>query len=219
MFFLIFCHADVRRSVQTITDPDPGGPKTFRIRNTATMLQSAIWKRQCYLVGTRRRLQNAAKFSGGDHGLDLLLLVGGKGRGMISWLGGAQLFPDGWAPGADDLWHVLHCKPASHLAKQHAHSFLESFLKQCCGSGIFLSRIRIFQSTIPDPESKRFRIPDPDQRISIFNTKIAFKLSDIWSGMFIPDPDLVFLLIPDPASRGKKGTGSRIRNTVQKDRK
>ncbi len=28
--------------------------------------------------------------------------------------------------------------------------------------------------------------------------------------MFIPDPDLDFLPIPDPASRGKKGTGSRI---------
>jgi magnesium-transporting ATPase (P-type) len=33
--------------------------------------------------------------------------------------------------------------------------------------------------------------------------------------MFIPDPDLDFLSIPDPGSRGQKGTGSwiRIRNT------
>jgi hypothetical protein len=29
--------------------------------------------------------------------------------------------------------------------------------------------------------------------------------------MFIPDPDLDFLPIPDPGSRGQKGTGSRIR--------
>jgi hypothetical protein len=29
----------------------------------------------------------------------------------------------------------------------------------------------------------------------------------------IPDPDADFLPIPDPGSRGQKGTGSRIRNT------
>jgi hypothetical protein len=34
--------------------------------------------------------------------------------------------------------------------------------------------------------------------------------------MFIPDPELEFLPIPDPGSRGQKGTGprTRIRNTV-----
>jgi hypothetical protein len=31
---------------------------------------------------------------------------------------------------------------------------------------------------------------------------------------FIPDPDLDFIPIPDPGSRGQKGTGSRIRNTA-----
>ncbi len=31
---------------------------------------------------------------------------------------------------------------------------------------------------------------------------------EIWSGMFIPDPDLDFLPTPDPGSRGQKGTGS-----------
>jgi hypothetical protein len=29
--------------------------------------------------------------------------------------------------------------------------------------------------------------------------------------LFIPDPDPDFLPIPDPGSRGQKGTGSRIR--------
>jgi hypothetical protein len=29
--------------------------------------------------------------------------------------------------------------------------------------------------------------------------------------MFIPDPDIDFLSIPKPGSRGQKGTGSRIR--------
>jgi hypothetical protein len=32
-------------------------------------------------------------------------------------------------------------------------------------------------------------------------------------GLFIPDPDPDFLPIPDPGSRGQKGTGSGIRNT------
>ncbi len=36
------------------------------------------------------------------------------------------------------------------------------------------------------------------------------KLWKIWSGMFIPDPDADYLPIPDPGSRGQKGTGSRI---------
>ncbi len=35
------------------------------------------------------------------------------------------------------------------------------------------------------------------------------KLSELWSGVFIPDPDLDF--VPDPGSRGQKGTGSLIR--------
>ncbi len=48
---------------------------------------------------------------------------------------------------------------------------------------------------------------------------MVFKLYEIWSRLFIPDPDPVsgldpgFLLIPDPGYRGQKGTGSRIRNT------
>ncbi len=32
--------------------------------------------------------------------------------------------------------------------------------------------------------------------------------------MFIHDPDLDFSTIPDPESKGQKGTGSRIRNTA-----
>ncbi len=121
---------------------------------TAYHVQSAIWKRQCYLVGTRRRLQNAAKFSGGDHGLSLLLLVGG----MISWLGGAQLFPDGWAPRADDLWHVLHCKPASHLDNTRTQ-FSWIFLKAMWRIPGCLSQIPNF--SIPDPGASVKEIPDP----------------------------------------------------------
>jgi hypothetical protein len=63
--------------------------------------------------------------------------------------------------------------------------------------------------------SKRFLIPDPHQGIYVFLT-----LKNIWPGNMIRDIHprsririLVFLSIPDPGSRGQKGTGSRIRNT------
>jgi hypothetical protein len=41
--------------------------------------------------------------------------------------------------------------------------------------------------------------------------KIVSKLSETWSGLLFPDHDPEFLPIPDPGSRGLKGTGSRIR--------
>jgi hypothetical protein len=54
---------------------------------------------------------------------------------------------------------------------------------------------------IPDPGSKKFRIPDPHQIIKeILNQKTVFKLSEIRSGMLIPDPDLDCLSILDPGS-------------------
>ncbi len=67
-------------------------------------------------------------------------------------------------------------------------------------------RFRIFSSQIPDPGSKRFRFLDQHKRI--FNPKINFKLSEIWSGMLIPDsdpgPDLEIYTsgIQDLGSRG-----------------
>jgi hypothetical protein len=58
---------------------------------------------------------------------------------------------------------------------------------------IFLSRIRIFPSWISGPNF--FHLGS-----RILNQKLL-----------IPDPDLDFLPIPDPGSRGQKDTGSRIR--------
>jgi hypothetical protein len=85
-----------------------------------------------------------------------------------------------------------------------------------CGTGLFSilgirdvypgSRIRNF--SIPDPGSKRFRIPDPNQRIL---TQKITKLSKIRSGLFIQDPDPGSRFFNHPESRGQKGTGSRIR--------
>ncbi len=70
-----------------------------------------------------------------------------------------------------------------------------------------------FPFRIPGQKDSGSRIPDPypHQRIEVFLTqKIVCKLSEIWSGMFIPDPvyGSWFLPIPDPGYRGQKGTGS-----------
>jgi hypothetical protein len=52
--------------------------------------------------------------------------------------------------------------------------------------------------------------------MKFFNPKkLLLKLSEILSGIFIPDPDLDFFT--HPGSRGEKGTGSRVRNTAIKD--
>ncbi len=65
----------------------------------------------------------------------------------------------------------------------------------CCG--FFHPRIRIFAH------------PDPHQIILVFLTQINFsKLSEIRSGLFIPDPDPEFFLIPDPAVKKAPYPGS-----------
>jgi hypothetical protein len=74
-----------------------------------------------------------------------------------------------------------------------------------------LSRIRIFPSRIQDQKDSRsrIRIRIRIKELIVFLTpKIVSKISEILSGMFIPDPDLAFLPIPDPGV--KKDTGSRI---------
>ncbi len=73
---------------------------------------------------------------------------------------------------------------------------------------------------IPDPNFyypgsliRTFPIPDPgyaSKNFSILTQKIVSKLSEIWSGLFIPDPDPILTY---PGSRGQKGTGPWIRNT------
>ncbi len=52
------------------------------------------------------------------------------------------------------------------------------------------------------------------KNLSILAQKMVSKLLEIWSGLFISDPDPDFLPIPDPGYKGQKGTVSRIRNTV-----
>jgi hypothetical protein len=48
------------------------------------------------------------------------------------------------------------------------------------------------------------------KNLNILTQKMVSKLPEIWSGLFIPDSDPDILPIPDPGSRGQKGTGSRI---------
>jgi hypothetical protein len=65
-----------------------------------------------------------------------------------------------------------------------------------------LSQIRIF--SILDTGARDKEIPDshPYQELCILTQKIVSQLSEIWSSMFIPDPDLDFLPILNPISRG-----------------
>ncbi len=68
--------------------------------------------------------------------------------------------------------------------------------------------LRIRDFFIPDPNFLHpgSQIPDPEsasKNLSILTQKIVYKHSEIWSGLFIQDPD--------PGYRGQKSTGSRIR--------
>ncbi len=78
------------------------------------------------------------------------------------------------------------------------------------------SRIRIF--SIPDSGSKFFH-PGPGsarKNISNLTQKIVSKLSEICSGLFIPDPDPGFWFFTHPRFRiqGSKRHRIRIRNTA-----
>jgi hypothetical protein len=91
---------------------------------------------------------------------------------------------------------------------------------QCCGSGMFITDPNF---SIPD-RSRRIRIQDPDpiKIFKVFSTQklfLSYRKYDPRCSSRIPDPDLIFLPIPDPRSTGQKGTGSgiRIRNTVRND--
>ncbi len=70
--------------------------------------------------------------------------------------------------------------------------------KQCCGSGMFMPDPNFFH-----PGSGVKEIPgSASKNLSILSQKIVSKLSELWSGMFIPDPDLdVFTHLYD---HGKK---------------
>jgi hypothetical protein len=99
---------------------------------------------------------------------------------------------------------------------------------QCCGSGMFIPDpgSDFFQSRIPDPNclhpGSRIRtvsIPDPgssSNNLSILTPKkpkkwfLSSKKYNLGCSSRIPDPDAYFLPIPDPGSRGHKGTQSRI---------
>ncbi len=82
--------------------------------------------------------------------------------------------------------------------------------------GSELSPSRIPTVSIPDPGSririKEFKCYNPKKPKKWF---ISSRKNDPGCLSRIPDPDADFLPIPDPGSRGQKGTGSqiRIRNT------
>ncbi len=90
--------------------------------------------------------------------------------------------------------------------------FTQKSHNRCSVSYLSVLRIRMF---IPDPNfsilGSRRRIPDPDRNtknLNIFNLKIVVKLLEIWSWIFVPDPDF---FQAGSGSRGQSlgpGTGS-----------
>ncbi len=86
-----------------------------------------------------------------------------------------------WTSGRCALWPAPFASSATPSSCSPAHR-QHQVKNQCCGF-----RIRIF--TIPDPN---FSTPDPrstSKNLSIFLTpKLVSKLSEIWAGLFIPDP-------------------------------
>jgi hypothetical protein len=69
--------------------------------------------------------------------------------------------------------------------------------------------------SIPDPGSEFFPSRISIKEFQFSNPKklyLSIRLSEIWSGLFFPDPDPEFLPIPDPGSMGEKapdlGSGS-----------
>ncbi len=101
------------------------------------------------------------------------------------------------------IWPAAELKPAPAMNIYPARPRPKLPLHQCCGSRIFIQdRNRIF--SIPD-------LGWASKNLSILTQKIVSNLSEIWSGLFIPDPDPDSL--PAPGSWGQKSTGSRIRKT------
>ncbi len=96
----------------------------------------------------------------------------------------------------NELVFLLTANAFSHWSEPHRYSHKRIQNIQCCGSGMFTPdpnffhsgwRIQIF--------SIRIRI----KNVSILTQTIVPMLSEIWSGLFIPDSD--FLLIPDPGAK------------------
>jgi hypothetical protein len=74
------------------------------------------------------------------------------------------------------------------------------------------------RSRIQGQQFSRIRIRNKD--LSIFTQKMVSKLSEIWSGMFISDPDLDFFLpMPDPVVKKAPDPGYRSATLLGIDHK
>ena len=62
-----------------------------------------------------------------------------------------------------------------------------------------------FRDVYPGSRAKKIRgSASASNNLSILTLKIVSKITVIWSGMFIPDPDVDFLPVPEPESRGQR---------------
>ncbi len=103
------------------------------------------------------------------------------------------------------------CPQALRTAFVPSPAVFVYYLFQCCESGMFIT----------DPN---FPIPDPgsaSKNLSILTQKIVSMRSEIWSGLFISDPDLGIRIlifhpyrIPDPGVKNAPDPGANIYNII-----
>ncbi len=101
---------------------------------------------------------------------------------------------------------ILH-----HIAGMPNCRYLKSrrYWSKSCGSGTFVPDPNFFHPV--DPGSRvRKNFEFASKNLSILTHS---KLSEIWSGMFIPNLDLNFLLIPDPGYQIQRYKRHRIPDT------
>ncbi len=86
----------------------------------------------------------------------------------------------------DNILYVQMAQQQTVSSGEYEEIFRTS--QQCYGSEFFHPDSRVKKNPGSASASKNLNIVKP----------IVSKLSEIWSGMFISNPDLDFLLIPDP---------------------
>jgi hypothetical protein len=94
--------------------------------------------------------------------------------------------------------------------------FMLKFSNKSVQTTFFASVQHTLRDVYPGSDFSPSRIPDPiffhpgstSKNLSILTQKLIFKLSEIWSAWFIPDPDPDFLPIPDPEVKKTPDPGS-----------
>ncbi len=124
-----------------------------------------------------------------------------------------KLTPAAWYNNHSQLNFVImfyQLRPAVSFTQQYLQAVLR--IRDVCPGFDF------FSSRIPGQTDSRIHIRIRNKEFTYLTQKMVSKLSEIWSGMFIPDPDLHLLPIQDPGVKKAPdpGSGSATLHTRQK---